>query len=74
MLPLLLLKTAQGHPVVSQRCRDLALQSLRSAQLTFDAVYAVGGAEKWRDVQWTHGAVRQLDECAFARGHLHLKG
>ena len=35
---------------------------------------AAGGAQEWGDLQRAHGAVRQLDERAPERSHLHLQG
>jgi hypothetical protein len=37
-------------------------------------VAAAPGAEEWRDIQWAHGGMRQLDERAPTGGYLHIKG
>ena len=59
MLPLLLLKTAQGHPVVcAQSAESLKVSPVLQLPNLVCAGFVVGGAQKWRDLQWTHGAMR----------------
>ena len=90
MLPLALLKTAQGHPVVrfvwscapvaptwAQAGAGMCLEQrscIGSHPIVLPSPLAADRTQERRDVQWAPCSVRYLDERAPAGSHLHRKG
>ena len=71
MLPLSLLRTAAGHPMVRGRPPPSFLTLAigpRSRAPAHELRAAVGGAEERRDLQWAPGQLRQLDEHQVSAG------
>lgn len=65
---------AKGFDLIARQGADTSQLTCLALVLPPDHFTLVGRAQEWRDIQWTFGQLRQLDELDFARGHPDLIG